>query len=46
MSNHNHLAEKIENKFQKKDERRKKKMKVSGKSVFRLKKIITRKVGG
>ena len=40
MPNLNHLEEKIEKKFIKRDEKKKKKMKVSGRSVFGLKKII------
>jgi len=44
MSNLNQLAEKIEKKYQKKDEKRKKTMRVSGKRVFALKKIIAQKV--
>jgi len=42
MPNLNHLEEKIEKKFIKRDEK-KKKMKVSGRSVFKLKRIITDK---
>ena len=43
MPNLNHLEEKIEKKFIKRDEKKKKKMKVSGRSVFKLKRIITDK---
>ncbi|MFA6322612.1 MAG: hypothetical protein WCX71_04005 [Candidatus Buchananbacteria bacterium] len=43
MSNLNHLAEKIEKHYQQRDRRKTKKMKVSGRSVINLKKIITQK---
>ena len=43
MSNHKNLEEKIEKKYKQKDQRKKHKMKVSGKSVFNLKKVITQK---
>lgn len=43
MSNLNHLADKLEKKYRQKDEKRRKKMKVSGKRVFALKQIITEK---
>jgi hypothetical protein len=43
MSNHNNLEEEIEEKIARQDKRKKRKMKVSGKSVFNLKKVITQK---
>jgi hypothetical protein len=43
MSNHNNLEKEIEKKIVRKDKRKKRKMKVSGKSVFNLKKVITQK---
>jgi hypothetical protein len=41
--NYNELEKKIEKKFAKKDTKKKKKMHVSGKGIFTLKKIIENK---
>jgi len=43
MSNLNHFSESIEKKFQKKDEKKRKKMKVNSRRVFDLQKIISQK---
>lgn len=43
MKNHSNLEQEIERKFSAKDKRKNRKMKVSGKSVIDLKKIITKK---
>lgn len=45
MSTLNHFSEKIEKKYLKGDEKKKKKMKVGGKAVFGLKKIIAHRGG-
>lgn len=43
MSNSSSFEQEVEKKFSQLDERKKKKMKVSGKAVFKLKKIINQK---
>ena len=43
MKNHSDLEEKIEKKYLAKNERKSRKMKVSGKGVFNLKKIIIKR---
>tara|TARA_Y100000310_G_scaffold314893_1_gene364760 strand:+ start:117 stop:353 length:237 start_codon:yes stop_codon:yes gene_type:complete len=43
MKNYTDIEDKIEKKFSQKDKKKAKKMKVSGKQVFGLKKIITEK---
>ena len=43
MANRNISAEEIEKKYLKKDLKKKKKMKVSGKGVFQLKKLLNKK---
>jgi len=43
MANHNELQEKVEKKYRQKEKRKTGKMKVSGKKIFELKKIITKK---
>lgn len=43
MTKYNNLNEEIDKKYARKDDKRKKKMKVTGKSVFGLKKIIDNK---
>ena len=46
MPNRLNFEQEIEKKFSRADERKKKKMKVSGKAVFKLKKIINQKAKG
>jgi len=43
MKNHIDLEEKTEKKYSTRDQRKKRNMKVSGKSVIELKKIITKR---
>ena len=43
MKNYTDFEEKIEKKFSQKDKKKARKMKVTGKQVFELKKIITEK---
>lgn len=43
MNDNQALDEEVEKKFNRQDEKKKRKMKVSGKKVFDLKKIITKK---
>ncbi|MBI3290991.1 hypothetical protein HYZ76_01780 [Candidatus Falkowbacteria bacterium] len=45
MNNHQSLEEDLDKKFLKKDIQKKRKMKVTGKNIFKLKKIITSKYG-
>ncbi len=45
MANHNGWEERLEKEHRQKERHKKTKMKVSGKAVFGLKKIIVRKVG-
>jgi hypothetical protein len=42
-SNLNHLEEKLEKKVKRREKRKKPKMKVSGKTVFKLKELIRKK---
>jgi len=46
MANRNISAEEIEKKYLKKDLKKKRKMKVSGKGVFQLKKMLNKKAAG
>ena len=43
MSNHINLDEKVEKKFSRRDKKKNRKMKVDGKDVIKLKKIINQK---
>lgn len=43
MSNLNHLSEKLEKKYQKRDNKKRKKMKVSGRRIFGLKELLVKK---
>jgi hypothetical protein len=43
MRKYNHIEKETEKRFKQKDKRKKPRMKVSGKSVFKLKELIKRK---
>jgi hypothetical protein len=43
MSKYNHLEKQIEKKYKQRDQKKKPKMKVSGKSIFKLRELITKK---
>ncbi len=43
MKNYNHLEKQVEKKYKQRDQKKKSKMKVSGKSIFKLRELITKK---
>ena len=43
MKHYNHLEKQVEEKYKQRDQKKKPKMKVSGKNVFRLRELITKK---
>ncbi len=43
MSKYNNLEKQVEKKYEQRDQKKKPKMKVSGKNVFRLRELITKK---
>jgi predicted secreted protein len=43
MKNYNHLEKHVEDKYKQRDQKKKPKMKVSGKNIFKLKELITKK---
>jgi len=45
MDKYNHLEKKVEKKYARRDKKKKPKMKVSGKSVFQLKKLMEKNKG-
>ena len=43
MKKYNHLEKQVEKKYKQRDQKKKPKMKVSGKNVFKLRELITKK---
>lgn len=43
MDSYNHLEKQVEDKYKQRDQKKKPKMKVSGKNIFKLRELITKK---